>query len=96
MPAAEGSASREELGDLHGTIAELNSEVDTLRRQLFDAEAENLQRRTKRSRPDSLRGTTIRKETPLGTMFVIINEDEKGQPFEVFITLGKAGGSAHG
>ena len=27
-------------------------------------------------------------------MFVNITEDEKGQPFEVFITLGKAGGSA--
>src|SRR5581483_11414796 len=39
-------------------------------------------------------GTTIRKETPLGVMFVNITEDEKGQPFEVFITLGKAGGSA--
>jgi ribonucleoside-diphosphate reductase alpha chain len=41
-----------------------------------------------------LRGTTIRKETPLGVMFVNITEDEKGQPFEVFLTLGKAGGSA--
>src|SRR5262249_29548032 len=29
-----------------------------------------------------------------GVMFVNITEDEKGQPFEVFITLGKAGGSA--
>src|SRR5205809_8135050 len=34
------------------------------------------------------------KETPLGVMFVSINEDDKGQPFEVFVTLGKAGGSA--
>ena len=57
-------------------------------------EAENLQRRAKRSRPDKLRGTTIRKETPLGVMFVNITEDDKGQPFEVFLTLGKAGGSA--
>jgi ribonucleoside-diphosphate reductase alpha chain len=41
-----------------------------------------------------MRGTTIRKETPLGVMFVNITEDEKGQPFEVFLNLGKAGGSA--
>src|SRR5205823_3486534 len=61
---------------------------------LYDVEAENLQRRAKRARPDKLRGTTIRKETPLGTMFVNITEDDKGQPFEVFLTLGKAGGSA--
>ena len=37
---------------------------------------------------------TTRIETPLGTMFVNITEDEKGQPFEVFINLGKAGGAA--
>jgi ribonucleoside-diphosphate reductase alpha chain len=41
-----------------------------------------------------LRSTAIRKETPLGTMFVHITEDDKQQPFEVFINLGKAGGSA--
>ncbi len=64
------------------------------RRRLFEVESENLARRQKRARPDKLRGTTIRKETPLGTMFVNITEDDRGQPFEVFVTLGKAGGSA--
>jgi ribonucleoside-diphosphate reductase alpha chain len=86
--------NRRELGELQGTIAELEAELDRTRKQLFEAEAENLQRRAKRSRPDKLRGTTIRKETPLGTMFVNITEDDRGQPFEVFVTLGKAGGSA--
>jgi ribonucleoside-diphosphate reductase alpha chain len=33
-------------------------------------------------------------ETPLVTMFVNITEDDLGQPFEVFINLGKAGGAA--
>jgi ribonucleoside-diphosphate reductase alpha chain len=60
---------------------------------LHDAEAENLQRRAKRSRPDLLKGATRRVETPLGTMYVNITEDDKGQPFEVFISLGKAGGA---
>ena len=55
-------------------------------------EAENLQRRTKRSRPELLRGTTRRVETPHGTMYVTITEDDKGQPFEMFMSLGKAGG----
>jgi ribonucleoside-diphosphate reductase alpha chain len=75
-------------------VAELTTEVEMLKKKLFEAEAENLNRRQKRSRPDKLRGTTYRKETPLGVAFISINEDEKGQPFEVFITLGKAGGSA--
>src|SRR5207302_65584 len=63
------------------------------RARLHDAEAENLQRRAKRSRPDLLKGSTRRVETPLGTMYVTITEDDKGQPFEVFISLGKAGGA---
>ena len=92
-PAATAE-SRREMGELAGTIAELESEIDRLRKALFESEAENLQRRAKRSRPDKLRSTTIRKETPLGTMFVTISEDDRSQPFEVFVTLGKAGGSA--
>jgi ribonucleoside-diphosphate reductase alpha chain len=87
-------AERSELGDLRGQLAEAHAEIERLKKSVYEAEAENLQRRQKRSRPDKLRGTTIRKETPLGTMFVNITEDEKGQPFEVFVMLGKAGGSA--
>jgi ribonucleoside-diphosphate reductase alpha chain len=86
--------SRRALGDLHGTLAEQNAEIVRLKQALFDAEAENLQRRAKRARPDTLRGITTRIETPLGTMFLNITEDDKGQPFEVFINLGKAGGAA--
>jgi ribonucleoside-diphosphate reductase alpha chain len=85
---------RSEVGDLRGTIAELENEVERLKKALFDSEAENLQRRAKRARPDKLRGTSTRKETPLGTMFVHVTEDDRGQPFEVFINLGKAGGAA--
>ena len=90
----EDAATRQALGELHGQLAERDAEIDRLKKGLYEVEAENLQRRAKRSRPDKLRGTTIRKETPLGVMFVNITEDEKGQPFEVFLTLGKAGGSA--
>jgi ribonucleoside-diphosphate reductase alpha chain len=93
--ARDGSAdSKRELGELHGTLAEANAEIERLKRALYESEAENLQRRAKRSRPDKLRSTSIRKETPLGVMFVHITEDDRGQPFEVFVTLGKAGGAA--
>ena len=91
----EGKAdARAERGELHGTIAELEAENTRLKQALFDTEAENLQRRAKRARPDTLRGITTRIETPLGTMFLNITEDDRGQPFEVFINLGKAGGAA--
>jgi ribonucleoside-diphosphate reductase alpha chain len=79
--------------DLHGELAELRAENERLRRALHELESENLQRRQKRSRPEVLRGTTRRVETPLGTLYVTITEDDKGQPFEVFMTLGKAGGA---
>jgi ribonucleoside-diphosphate reductase alpha chain len=88
------SENRREVGELLGQLAERDAEIERLRKGLYEAEAETLQRRAKRSRPDKLRSTSIRKETPLGTMFVHLTEDDKGQPFEVFVTLGKAGGSA--
>jgi ribonucleoside-diphosphate reductase alpha chain len=94
VPEAATGSERAAFADLKSELAEKDAEIERLRKQLYEVEAENLQRRAKRSRPDKLRGTTIRKETPLGVMFVNITEDDKGQPFEVFVTLGKAGGSA--
>jgi ribonucleoside-diphosphate reductase alpha chain len=90
----EGGSDAGDVIELKEHISEVEMENERLKKLLFDAEAENLNRRMKRSRPDKLRGTTIRRETPLGVMFVNVTEDEKGQPFEVFINLGKAGGSA--
>ena len=50
-----------------------------------------------RQRPSSVRGVTDRVRTGHGNMYVTINFDENGRPFEVFSTQGKAGGcdSAH-
>ncbi len=87
-PADDGQRA---LAEALGRIAELETELARTRAQLLDVEAENLQRRAVRSRPDALRGVTRRLESPLGTMYVTITEDDKAQPFEVFISLGKAG-----
>ena len=86
-------AGKDVLAEALGRIAELDAELARTRDKLHEAEAENLQRRAKRSRPDLLKGATRRVETPLGTMYVNITEDDKSQPFEVFISLGKAGGA---
>lgn len=45
-----------------------------------------------RMRPDVVPGLTYKIKTGYGTMYVTINHDESGKPFEVFATLGKAGG----
>lgn len=42
-------------------------------------------------RPTLLAGKTYREKTPWGTLYVTLNTDEGGHPFEVFVALGKAG-----
>jgi len=44
------------------------------------------------SRPECLRGFTKRVKTGCGNLYVTINEDEKGNVFELFARLGKVGG----
>ncbi len=79
--------------DAASELAEITAEADRLRKLVHELESENLQRRQKRSRPELMRGSVRRIETPLGTLYVTITEDDKGQPFEVFMSLGKAGGA---
>jgi len=42
-------------------------------------------------RPHSLAGKTYRKETPIGTAFITVNQTEANDPFEVFVQVGKGG-----
>ncbi|MCL5784185.1 MAG: adenosylcobalamin-dependent ribonucleoside-diphosphate reductase, partial [Patescibacteria group bacterium] len=42
-------------------------------------------------RPMILRGRTYKISTPVGEAFVTVNRDEDDQPFEVFVTVGRAG-----
>ncbi|HEX9894160.1 MAG TPA: vitamin B12-dependent ribonucleotide reductase, partial [Gemmatimonadales bacterium] len=92
-PVAILPGSVRDLAAAAGEMAEVRAENDRLRQLVHELESENLQRRQKRSRPDLLRGSVRRIETPLGTLYVTITEDDKGQAFEVFMSLGKAGGA---
>jgi ribonucleoside-diphosphate reductase alpha chain len=47
--------------------------------------------RVVKPRPHSLSGVTYRMETPIGTAFITVNETPGGDPFEVFVQVGKAG-----
>src|SRR6266478_2843636 len=42
-------------------------------------------------RPHSLTGTTYRIGTPIGTAFITVNQTPDGDPFEVFLQVGKGG-----
>ena len=50
-------------------------------------------RTTKRERPKALKGWTYQMQTGCGPLYITINEDNSGL-FEVFTTMGKAGGCA--
>ena len=97
VSAAEG-ARRAELEQL---LADAREEAHGLRVRLAELERQTQERdqiaaaaRHKRQRPALLRGRTLKMISPLGDLYVTINEDEQGRPFEVFCTLGKAGGAA--
>ncbi|MBI4298270.1 MAG: vitamin B12-dependent ribonucleotide reductase [Chloroflexi bacterium] len=45
-----------------------------------------------RQRPTVVKGTTERVRTGHGNLYITVNYDDEGYPFEVFTTLGKAGG----
>lgn len=45
-----------------------------------------------RSRPEVVKGKTYELKTAYGGLYVTINDDEENKPFEVFATIGKAGG----
>ncbi len=47
-----------------------------------------------RKRPEVIKGTTRQMQTGCGNLYVTVNEDEMGNPFEVFNHIGKAGGCA--
>ncbi|MCO6451180.1 MAG: adenosylcobalamin-dependent ribonucleoside-diphosphate reductase [Caldilineales bacterium] len=45
----------------------------------------------RRRRPTRLNGWTYRQPTPLGTAYITVNGTDTGEPFEVFLNVGKAG-----
>lgn len=45
-----------------------------------------------KDRPEVMVGKTYRVRTGYGNMYVTINNDEEGRPFEVFATIGRTGG----
>jgi ribonucleoside-diphosphate reductase alpha chain len=46
---------------------------------------------TNGSRPKKLYGFTEKVETPVGTLYMVMNMDDTGTPVEVFLNIGKAG-----
>ncbi|MDO8513229.1 MAG: vitamin B12-dependent ribonucleotide reductase [bacterium] len=45
-----------------------------------------------RKRPEVVQGFTYKIKTGYGSLYVTINDDENGNPFEIFASIGKTGG----
>ena len=93
--AAGVSELEHSLADSREEAHNLRIETERLKRELQDQDFTRGAARHKRQRPQALRGFTMKMNSPLGDLYVTINEDETGRPFEVFCTLGKAGGAAN-
>jgi ribonucleoside-diphosphate reductase alpha chain len=60
-------------------------------RKAWQTQSAVMPRAVRRPRPSVLKGVTYRKGTPLGTAYVTVNANGDDEPFEVFLTVGKAG-----
>ncbi|MEZ3162497.1 adenosylcobalamin-dependent ribonucleoside-diphosphate reductase [Halorubrum sp. RMP-47] len=89
----------EQINEVFGGVEAFFDNEDV--RTAIDAEVSDLLEATEQPRidysersprPDSLSGVTQRVETGYGKLYVTINEDEQGLPFELFANIGHSGG----
>ncbi|MFA4984152.1 MAG: vitamin B12-dependent ribonucleotide reductase [Candidatus Omnitrophota bacterium] len=80
--------SREEQVLNIGTVKDAKSEGQEAPQQAVNKEI------APRPRPEVIIGTTTKVSTGCGNLYVTINVDERGKPFELFTQMGKAGGCA--
>ena len=92
--SAEVEELRLQLADAREKAHRLEGEIELLKTNMSEQDQEKAAARHKRQRPSVLKGYSMKMNSPLGDLYVTINEDHTGRPFEVFCTLGKAGGAA--
>ncbi len=82
------------FGGLDGFLdnEEVQAALDTQVEGLLSAADGERELGKKRPRPDVLHGVTQRIDTGYGKLYVNINEDEAGHPFELFANIGNSGG----
>jgi ribonucleoside-diphosphate reductase alpha chain len=79
-----------EMANKSKAVAEAKPEVKTVTADKIEQVATATPHRVY-PRPKRLSGVTIKRNTPFGNAYITMNSDDHGNPFEVFITIGKAG-----
>jgi len=77
-------------GSRTGQVLNIGTSENKKEEKLFEVKGSF----TPKPRPKVLMGRTIEMMTGCGKLYVTINYDENGDPFEVFTSMGKAGGCA--
>ncbi len=75
------------------TVGKLVTKVENLQAQTREMRVATPVAKTVdyRKRPPVMRGRTVQSNVGCGPLYITLNEDEGGRPFEVFFKLGKSG-----
>lgn len=76
-------------GSRTGVLSKVDDKQSLSNSEIGKKEVASVQ--TIKERPLRVDGATYRIPTPLGVSFITVTHDPEGNPFEVFITIGKAG-----
>jgi FtsZ-binding cell division protein ZapB len=90
---AENAKLRELNAACGKTVRELVARVENLKSHADELKLrQQAPKRTEyRQRPPVMRGRTVQANVGCGPLYITMNEDEAGNPFEVFFKLGKSG-----
>jgi ribonucleoside-diphosphate reductase alpha chain len=69
---------------------------ETKDKKLSDSTTDAVVSSVVKERGHKLNGVTYKVQTPQGKAFITVNKDEKNAPFEVFVSVGKAGSDVAG
>lgn len=78
-------------GSREGVLSKVEEKKPSSAPQSGASEGRGTSGEALKTRPVKVSGATYRISTPVGSAFITINDDETGEPMEVFLNVGKAG-----